>query len=63
MKIDYRSICDSRITPEGFIKNEIFKANNFPYPIERTASGTLYARMPNGELRRIKDKKENKHAS
>ena len=31
-------------------KNQTLKAEDFPYPIERTASGTLYARLPNGQL-------------
>ena len=35
------------------IKNTVHKASDFPFPIERTASGSLYARMPTGELRRL----------
>ena len=39
-------------------RNTIHKAADFPYPVERTASGTLYYRLPTGELRRLDKKVE-----
>ena len=45
---------------KGIYKNTLYKAKDFPYPIERTESGTLYARKPTGELVRLDKKKKEK---
>lgn len=45
---------------KGIHKNQIFRASDFPLPIERTVSGTLYARKPTGELVRLQPKKGGK---
>lgn len=36
--------------PSKVYKNQTFRAKDFPYPIERTVSGTLYGRLPNGQM-------------
>jgi len=30
--------------------NQKLRASDVPYPLERTASGTLYVRLPSGQL-------------
>ena len=40
-------------------KNQTLRASDFPYPIERTESGSLYGRLPSGQLVRL-DKEKGK---
>ena len=42
-------------SPKDLHKNATFKARDFRYPLERTTSGTLYARLPSGQMIRVKD--------
>ena len=38
---------------KGLHMGQTFKPPDFPYPIVRTASGTLYAKMPDGSMRNL----------
>lgn len=37
-------------TAKGCKKSQVFKPADFPHTIERTPSGTLYVRLPSGQL-------------
>ena len=50
VKIMKRSMSTKHIN-----KNQTFYAGDFKYPIERTAGGTLYARLPTGQLVKLPD--------
>lgn len=36
-------------------QNSTFRARDFRFPVERTESGTLYARLPSGQLVKLPD--------
>lgn len=42
-------------SPKTVRKNSTFRARDFRYPLERTTSGTLYTRLPSGQMIRVKD--------
>lgn len=42
-------------SPKELHKNATFKACDFKYPLERTAGGTLYARLPSGQMVKVRD--------
>jgi len=42
-------------SPKDLHKNATFKSRDFKYPLERTAGGTLYARLPSGQMVKVRD--------